>query len=225
MLGGEWGRPERLPRPINSYDDDVDYVVAANGSFGYLASNREGTFGNFDIYKVSLIPIRVEDDRIDSIIMANLGASFRTSVFNNPDSFDYRNIDLTKLKQLNFDNVYFDFDQNTLRPKSIADLNAFIKFLKDNKRIIVALSGHTDWLGTDDYNMWLSLARVKTVWRYMDLNGVTPYRMQMFWYGEARPFDTNLNDVGRQLNRRVELLFFEIPPDYFAKNVQKSRNP
>jgi outer membrane protein OmpA-like peptidoglycan-associated protein len=217
LANGEWSKPERMPRPVNSYDDDIDFLVNQNGTFGLLASNRESTIGGFDIYKVSLVPITVEDNRIDSIIMASLGAGYRTSLFNLPDSLDYRNIDLTKLKQLNIENVYFDFDQNTLRPKSIADLNNFIALLKSDRKIIAALSGHTDWLGTDDYNMWLSLARVKTVWRYMDLNNVSPYRMQMFWYGESRPFDTNVNEVGRQLNRRVELLFFEIPDDYFKK--------
>lgn len=51
---GEWSNPENLGYPINSVNDDIFYVVAADGKTGYYSSSREGGYGGQDIYKVLL---------------------------------------------------------------------------------------------------------------------------------------------------------------------------
>lgn len=51
---GEWSNPENLGYPINSVNDDIFFVIAADGKTGYYSSSREGGYGGQDIYKVLL---------------------------------------------------------------------------------------------------------------------------------------------------------------------------
>lgn len=50
---GSWTKPENLGYPINTPYDDFFFAVTANGKFAYIASNRAGGKGGFDIYKVT----------------------------------------------------------------------------------------------------------------------------------------------------------------------------
>ncbi|HZH86042.1 MAG TPA: OmpA family protein [Brumimicrobium sp.] len=52
---GTWSKPENLGYPINTPDDDVFFVVAANGRDAYMTSFREDGFGDKDLYKVTLL--------------------------------------------------------------------------------------------------------------------------------------------------------------------------
>jgi len=68
----------------------------------------------------------------------------------------------------------------------------------------IEIAGHTDSLGTEEYNFKLALARTKTVMNFLIANGIPVYRLSNVSYGEQRPVATNETDEGRQLNRRVE---------------------
>lgn len=52
---GKWGEPENLGWPINGPDDDVFFVVSANGRHGYYASNKKDGYGEKDIYKITFL--------------------------------------------------------------------------------------------------------------------------------------------------------------------------
>lgn len=54
-IDGAWTSPENLGFPINSVRDDIYYVVTSNGKKAYFSSNREGGYGNSDIYTVDLL--------------------------------------------------------------------------------------------------------------------------------------------------------------------------
>ncbi|MEM9024547.1 MAG: tetratricopeptide repeat protein, partial [Bacteroidota bacterium] len=47
---GEWGKPENLGYPINSHNDENSLLVSASGTTAYFASDREGGFGELDLY-------------------------------------------------------------------------------------------------------------------------------------------------------------------------------
>jgi outer membrane protein OmpA-like peptidoglycan-associated protein len=111
-----------------------------------------------------------------------------------------------KEKQLSvrINNIFFDFNKSELKPESYLELDRLFNFLKDNSDIKVEISGHTDNVGTDEYNMNLSQARANTVKDYLVEKGIESIRIISKGYGESKPVSTNDTEEGRQLNRRVE---------------------
>jgi outer membrane protein OmpA-like peptidoglycan-associated protein len=102
--------------------------------------------------------------------------------------------------------VYFDFDSAELRPESITELERVVKFMNDIPTSTAQIVGHTDSIGTEQYNLALSERRAKSVYDYLTSRGVDPSRLQAIGRGEAEPVATNETAEGRQLNRRVMLI-------------------
>jgi outer membrane protein OmpA-like peptidoglycan-associated protein len=70
----------------------------------------------------------------------------------------------------------------------------------------IQLEGHTDAIGTDDYNMTLSQNRANAVQEYLVQQGVASGSLTSVGFGKANPVATNDTDAGRQQNRRVEMV-------------------
>ena len=100
--------------------------------------------------------------------------------------------------------VYFDFDKATLQPASFVDLDRAVDWLKANPTVKVELAGHTDNVGSREYNKKLSLDRAQAVLDYLVQKGISPARVTAHGYGYSEPVATNDTDEGRALNRRVE---------------------
>ncbi|MCB9192509.1 MAG: PD40 domain-containing protein [Flavobacteriales bacterium] len=108
-------------------------------------------------------------------------------------------------------NIFFDYNQATLRSRSKHELNKLYDFMKSNPDINIEVSGHTDSRGNDEYNLRLSKDRAQAVVDYLVRNGIKSSRLTAIGYGETRPIARNENEdltdnpVGRQLNRRIEI--------------------
>ncbi len=103
--------------------------------------------------------------------------------------------------------IYFDFDKTTIRPESYPVLDDAARILKDNPTIRVEIQGHTDSIGSDDYNLKLSDGRAASVVNYfISQHRIDPNRLISRGYGESKPIASNASDSGRQLNRRVEFV-------------------
>ena len=70
----------------------------------------------------------------------------------------------------------------------------------------VMIEGHTDNIGTDDYNQGLSQRRADSVRSYLVRQGVDGDRLTAVGAGESAPVAGNESATGRQLNRRVEVI-------------------
>ncbi|HEY8512835.1 MAG TPA: OmpA family protein [Cyclobacteriaceae bacterium] len=101
-------------------------------------------------------------------------------------------------------NVYFDFDKTTLKEESYPELDKVVDFLQQNPTVEIEIAGHTDYKGSDEYNLNLSQGRCQSVVDYLISRGIDSYRLTAQGYGESRPIDTNETDEGRANNRRVE---------------------
>jgi outer membrane protein OmpA-like peptidoglycan-associated protein len=101
--------------------------------------------------------------------------------------------------------VFFDFDKSELQKESLPDLKRAAQFLKSNPTLSIEIAGHTDSVGTEDYNRSLSQDRADAVMRYLGGNGVGRDRMRARGYGEAQPVADNATEDGRANNRRVEM--------------------
>jgi outer membrane protein OmpA-like peptidoglycan-associated protein len=102
-------------------------------------------------------------------------------------------------------NIFYQTDSYTLLPKSEAELNKVIQFLEANPEIRIEISGHTDNVGTAEYNQILSENRAQSVYKYLIDHQIDPVRLVFKGYGLERPIDTNESDEGRAQNRRTEL--------------------
>jgi OOP family OmpA-OmpF porin len=100
-------------------------------------------------------------------------------------------------------NLEFEFAKSTIRPRSLPYLDRAANLLI-TKGIRLKLSGHTDNVGSDAYNLKLSRDRAESVMNYLISKGASPSAIEATGYGEERPIATNKTAAGRQLNRRVE---------------------
>jgi outer membrane protein OmpA-like peptidoglycan-associated protein len=101
--------------------------------------------------------------------------------------------------------VNFDFNRADIRPDSRPILDQAVDVLRENEDVHVVVEGHTDAVGTDEYNRALSVRRAEAVFRYLVNRGIPPERLRVEGFGESRPVASNDDEAGRAQNRRVEL--------------------
>jgi outer membrane protein OmpA-like peptidoglycan-associated protein len=103
--------------------------------------------------------------------------------------------------------VNFDFDRADIRPDSAPVLDEAARIIVEMRSEIeqLVVEGHTDSLGTDEYNLALSIRRAEAVYRHLVNQGVPPEIMRIEGYGESQPVADNAREEGRAQNRRVEL--------------------
>ena len=108
-------------------------------------------------------------------------------------------------------NIYFDFDKASFKTESYSELNKLESMLVQNSGMVVEIAGHTDAIGTKEYNHQLSLRRAQAVKAYLTKKGIDARRIKPVGYGKSKPLASNDDeDGGRELNRRVE---FKVLPN------------
>ena len=107
-------------------------------------------------------------------------------------------------------NIYFDYASATLKTESNQKLNQLLKVLVDNPELSIEIQGHTDNQGSDDINLKLSNERAVSVAQWLITNGISNDRLQTKGFGESKPLASNDDEeMGRELNRRIEILVIE----------------
>ena len=99
--------------------------------------------------------------------------------------------------------IFFAFDESILLPASYKELDKLFNQLKEYSELNIIIEGHTDNLGTYEYNIQLSLDRAMAVANYLLEKGLSAERISYEGYGYTRPLSDNRTEEGRQLNRRV----------------------
>lgn len=101
-------------------------------------------------------------------------------------------------------NIFFDVDKYKLKEKSVTELEKVVRFLKENPKIGIEISGHTDNTGNSAHNQELSEKRAKAVYEYLIAKSISAKRLSYKGYGSAKSVASNDTEQGRQLNRRIE---------------------
>jgi len=101
--------------------------------------------------------------------------------------------------------VLFDFGRYDIKPEAYPFLNEVVTILKMNPETKVEIEGHTDNVGTAEYNQRLSEERAKVIMDYLVENGIDAERLSQKGYGVTQPVASNDTEEGRAKNRRVEL--------------------
>jgi len=115
-------------------------------------------------------------------------------------TFDENNPDGSKA------GVYFATNKSDINSNSKLALDKLVRIFTENPDTDILIEGHTDDVGSDDYNMKLSEKRAKAVVDYLRNAGVAASRLTAKWYGESQPKVENNSDANRALNRRVEFV-------------------
>ncbi len=106
----------------------------------------------------------------------------------------------------------FDFDKSQVKPGGTAKLDALVESIKGTEVEVVVAIGHTDSIGTEDYNQRLSLARAEAVKGYLVSKGIDAKLVRTEGRGESQPVASNATREGRALNRRVDIEVTQTKP-------------
>ncbi len=117
---------------------------------------------------------------------------------------------LEQIKQKGKASIYgilFDYDKAEIKPESKKALKVIVDILNKNKKLSIYVVGHTDDTGNPKYNLELSQRRADAVVASLiKEHSINPSRIEAHGAGPYSPVATNQNDLGRKLNRRVELV-------------------
>ncbi|MDI6715163.1 MAG: OmpA family protein [Thermodesulfovibrio sp.] len=103
--------------------------------------------------------------------------------------------------------IYFDFDKADIKPESEPAIKEIAKLLQENRTLKLYVVGHTDNVGTIDYNLKLSKARADAVVKELTTKyKISPDRLRAFGVASLAPVASNKTEDGRAKNRRVELV-------------------
>jgi outer membrane protein OmpA-like peptidoglycan-associated protein len=107
---------------------------------------------------------------------------------------------------VNLPDILFEFDQATLKPRARETLGRLCGILLVTDGYELSIEGHTDNIGADEYNQWLSERRAESVMNYLMNCGGSYNIVNIEGYGESQPIASNETAEGRRTNRRVEIV-------------------
>ncbi|MFO7999469.1 MAG: OmpA family protein [Bacteroidales bacterium] len=189
---GNWSSPVNLGYPINTHADEFSLFVDAGGSRAYFASDIEGGCGDLDIYSFELYEEARPKPVVGIVGLAGGG--------DEPESMKV----IGEGDPVVLRNIFFDTDSYRLKPESMEEIRLLFGLLKDHPGWKVEISGHTDNVGGDAYNLALSENRARSVVQALVDMGIDPSRLTYKGHADTRPVDTNETAGGRANNRRTE---------------------
>ena len=124
-------------------------------------------------------------------------------LYNQPAKINFNLQPIRVGKPYKLEDIYFATDSARLTSESIIIVESFSEFLIENPNIHIEIQGHTDDVGSAEYNKELSDRRAETVYDFLISKGISAARMTYKGYGESKPVADNNTEAGRQKNRRT----------------------
>ncbi len=136
-------------------------------------------------------------------------------------------VEVGKVFQLN--NVYYNYNDATLRPDARLDLDPLVGMLKSFPEMEIELSSHTDARGNNNYNQTLSQRRAESCFKYLTDRGISPARIKVVGYGETQLRNncadgTQCTENEHKINRRTEVKITKAPADMDVNVADKYYN-
>jgi OOP family OmpA-OmpF porin len=123
---------------------------------------------------------------------------------------------------LGSDTLKFDFDRATLRPENREILRKISGVLLTSAGYRVQIYGHTDDIGTTEYNQELSERRAATVREYLIEAGIDPGIIATKGFGKSNPLVPGTSNEARSMNRRVEIGIIDTMVNYEGVSSRES---
>ena len=124
--------------------------------------------------------------------------------FNYPGSMEEPAVQEQQKTEVFFPNVNFEFDKYSLNERGKAMVSRIAELLKEEGEVKVVLQGHTDYVGSNQYNEELGMKRANSVRDELVSLGVSVKRLSTVSFGETVPLIDQKTDEARAANRRVE---------------------
>lgn len=101
--------------------------------------------------------------------------------------------------------IQFEVDRHEIQHEYEASIDRLGAYLRKYPDTTAVIEGHTDEVGTDEYNMQLSQRRADSVVEYLvQQSGIDRSRLKAVGYGKSRPLADNRTEEGKRLNRRID---------------------
>ncbi|HRP89949.1 MAG TPA: OmpA family protein [Edaphocola sp.] len=177
---------------FNSTDGKFEFNTPRGHNFNFTADKPKYTSSSFSV-STEEIARSASDNTVEVDLYVNYidNSSFR------------------------MDNVFYDFNEATLRPESVTDLEKLIDLLRNNPSISAKIYSYTDGRGNANYNEGLSQRRAQSVVNYLVNNGgIASSRLSAEGMGDKNKVAQEViegkdNPAGRQLNRRTEFKLYD----------------
>ncbi len=104
------------------------------------------------------------------------------------------------------ENILFDFNKQHIKPQYHHIIDTIIEAIQKKPTLHIAIHGHTDNLGSEEYNLELSENRARAVMEYMIEKGLPKEKLSIKGFGFSKPKMSNSTAKGREANRRVEIV-------------------
>ncbi len=226
-----WSFPQNAGYPISTADDDLFYVPRRNGLRGYYAIIIDSISSKRNIY--TMMPRVVEQVQIAAIQQGTeiktepveLITTSQESVKDTTSTVKETATDTTTAvidivpvttdPDIYFvlNSIMFEFDSHALNEAAAEEADRILSAMQSNPEIKLELTGHTDEVGADEYNLRLSERRAQSVADYLTSQGISEERIRVIAAGEAEHIALNKYEdgtdspEGRRLNRHVSLKF------------------
>jgi outer membrane protein OmpA-like peptidoglycan-associated protein len=208
---GSWSMPKNLGYPVNTPDDDLNYIPGHRGRNAYFASAARGKNGETGIFTLESIELGEPGflASTDGSTALNREATPRESELSEKSETELHGIN--KGEFLVIKNIMFDFDQFMLDDGAIQDVDRLCMIMEQFPELSVEVIGHADAMGKEDYNLELSRKRARSVVDYLTTKGISNNRFIAKGVGEQENIAINYNPdgtdnpAGRKLNRHVEV--------------------
>lgn len=221
-------------------------IVGSDGTYARSGVKGDGSF-----------EFRIEPD-VDYIILASCNGylnhkeELRVDTAYESEIYDLQFALPSLSTPVLIDNIFYEFNKATLLPESAKALDSLVQMLNDNPNITIELSAHTDYKGSDEYNLSLSQRRAESCVNYLIAHGIAPDRLTPKGYGESRPkkirrkvaekypwlkegdilkedfitkLKTEQQETANALNRRTEFTVLRTTYDMFDENGNLKNPP
>jgi OOP family OmpA-OmpF porin len=187
----------------------------------FIAKGNESfiTIGNFTPFNT----LKSEPDRlvnttdgwyiymyIDDILLERITPGYCCSC---PDTIPIEIVEktntislLNKTASLPSSTLYFDFNSYEINYLEFQKLETIIYFLQQNNHTTATIKGHTDYIGSDEYNMFLSKKRAENIYQILLNKQINPAQLKIEYYGKNLPVNHLTDEIYRKENRRVEII-------------------
>ena len=230
---GRWGKPYSIGKSINTSGMERSPFLHPDMKTLYFSSDRPGTLGDLDVW----VSRRLSDTCWNCWSEPeNLGPTINTTgrdcwykisadgktayyaqkqgkrhdIYTIAMPEDKRPENITVLKTnaaVAIENLLFETGKAVIKESSLPELQRIATFIR-TYNYKVRLAGHTDNIGKQEDNKFLSEARAEAVRTQLIEYGCTPENIKAFGYGDTKPVATNETEEGRQQNRRVEITLY-----------------
>lgn len=183
----------------------LNYELTYNDSTGYLKGAYKSSDCRHQHGEVIFFRSDHEVNTEDQPVSTHLWKEFFIRNYKK----GYPAPEILKIEQENFkfQPIYFDFDKSEIRPEYYAYLIRMARVLDGIPDLRVKITGHTDIIGDDPYNMGLSERRADAIRDFFKKHDVKQEKLDIEFKGERDPAATNNTSEGRQDNRRVVFEF------------------